>query len=104
MILNTDATETVENEKNGSITFLKSPDLSRRAMLKTTSGTIAGGVAAMTLPPGLAHAGDVPPTHSSVSAPAYKIYDYSKIPQRLHKYPASDRAKENTLGRMLLYK
>ena len=59
---------------------------------------IAGGAfaaaALMNKMPGVAHAGDPPPTYSSVSTPAFEIYDYSKIPQRLHTYPASDRAKQ----------
>lgn len=38
-------------------------------------------------------AADIPPTNSSVSTPDVEIHDYSKIPQRTHHYPASDRAK-----------
>jgi len=35
----------------------------------------------------------IPSTNSSVSAPAFTLHDYSQIPQRLHKYPASEKAK-----------
>jgi membrane dipeptidase len=69
---------------------------SRREFLQTI-GLMGGGAAAammLNMSPGVARAADVAATHSSVSAPKYKIYDYSKIPQRTHKYPASDRAKK----------
>jgi len=67
--------------------------IDRRTFLKTAVVT-AAGAAAMNLALGKAHAGDIPPTHSSVSTPKLKIIDYSKIPQRTHVYTASDRAKK----------
>lgn len=57
------------------------------------AGTAVGSALAMK-GIGQVHAADIPPTHGSVSAPALKIKDYSSIPQRMHVYPASDRAKK----------
>ncbi|WP_287522910.1 dipeptidase [Okeania sp. SIO2C2] len=42
---------------------------------------------------GVAHASDLVPTYSTVRGTP-EIKDYSNIPQRTHKYPASNRAKE----------
>lgn len=37
---------------------------------------------------------DIAPSYSEVTDPCKKGPDYSKIPQRLHEYPASERAKK----------
>jgi membrane dipeptidase len=63
-------------------------------MLKATVGTAISGVAAMTLSSGAAHAADVTPTYSNLEDLCKTGPDFSKIPQRLPKYPASDRAKK----------
>jgi membrane dipeptidase len=69
-------------------------DSTRREFLQTLA--VIGGGAASTLILGSnnASAADIPPTNSSVSTPKLNIIDYSKIPQRLHKYSATDRAKK----------
>ena len=67
-------------------------EISRRTFLKE-AGTVVGAAMAMRFV-GQAHAGDIPPTHSSVSTPNFTIHDYSNIPQRTYEYPASARAKK----------
>jgi len=67
-------------------------EASRRAFLRVTGGVVTATMAMKLI--GDAIAADIPPTNSSVSGPKYKIVDYSKIPQRLHKYPASEKAKK----------
>jgi hypothetical protein len=76
------------NEKTGNV-FI------RRKFCQT--GAIAGGLAAATLSnstPGTAPAADVTPDFTALDATRKAGPDFSKIPQRLHQYPASDRAKE----------
>jgi membrane dipeptidase len=76
------------NEKTGSV-------FTRRKFCQT--GAIAGGLAAATisnLTPGTAPAADVTPDFTALDATRKAGPDFSKIPQRLHEYPASDRAKE----------
>lgn len=66
---------------------------SRREFLQTIG--LMGGIAAvamMNMSPGVAGAADIPPSNSLFSIPGFKLRDYSNIPQRSHKYPASDRA------------
>ena len=63
-------------------------------MLKKTAGAIAGGIAGMTLPPSLVQAADKVPDFTPNDTSFSTGRDYSKIPQRLHEYPASDRAKK----------
>ena len=43
---------------------------------------------------GISRAADLVPDYSRVDNPYATGPDYSKIPQRLHKYPASERAKQ----------
>lgn len=69
---------------------------SRREFLHSV-GLMGSGAAALALldrTSGVAHASDLPPIHSAVREPQLEIKDYSKIPQRLHKYTASDRARQ----------
>ena len=77
-----------------SIATTRLPGISRRTMLKATIGTAAGGIAAMTLSPGAAYASDLTPTYSNLEDLCKTGPDYSKIPQRLHQYPGSERAKK----------
>ena len=65
----------------------------RRAFLKTAVvGAVAGTAAASGHLSGTASAADIPATNSYFNIPGFKLRDYSNIPQRSHKYPASDRA------------
>ncbi len=115
IVKNTGSIDLVGKEKNDSIFSPEVTGLSRRTMLKAAMGTMVGGAAAMLLSPGISRAADVVPnaaqggnpyatkdnpyaTKDNPRATKYNPYatgtDYSKIPQRLHKYPASDRAKK----------
>jgi membrane dipeptidase len=115
IVKNTGSIDLVGKEKNDSIFSPEVTGLSRRTMLKAAMGTMVGGAAAMLLSPGISRAADVAPnaaqggnpyatkdnpyaTKDNPRATKYNPYatgtDYSKIPQRLHKYPASDRAKK----------
>ncbi|MEE4113016.1 MAG: twin-arginine translocation signal domain-containing protein [Desulfobacteraceae bacterium] len=68
---------------------------SRREFLQTV-GLIRGAAAAVmtNMVPGISRAADLVPDYSRVDNPYATGRDYSKIPQRLHKYPASERAKQ----------
>ena len=115
IVKNTGSIDLVGKEKNDSIFSPEVTGLSRRTMLKAAMGTMVGGAAAMLLSPGISRAADVVPnaaqggnpyatkdnpyaTKDNPRATKYNPYatgtDYSKIPQRLHKYPASDKAKK----------
>lgn len=115
IVKNTGSIDLVGKEKNDSIFSPEVTDPSRRTMLKAAMGTMVGGVAAMLLSPGISRATDVVSnaaqegnpyatkdnpyaTKDNPLATKYNPYatgtDYSKIPQRLHKYPASDKAKK----------
>lgn len=67
--------------------------LGRRDFLVADAGSVAG-MAVLGASSGEAQAQDIPPSNASVSAPPFETGDYSRIPQRLHVYPASDRAKQ----------
>jgi membrane dipeptidase len=69
-------------------------DSARREFLKTLALIGGGAASALILSSNNASAADIPPTNSSVSTPKLNIIDYSKIPQRLHKYSATNRAKK----------
>ncbi|WP_419658298.1 membrane dipeptidase, M19 [Desulfosarcina variabilis str. Montpellier] len=115
IVKNTGSIDLVGKEKNDSIFSPEVTDLSRRTMLKAVMGTMVGGAAAMLLSPGISRAADVVPnaaqgrnpyatkdnpyaTKDNPRATQYNPYatgtDYSKIPQRLHKYPSSNKAKK----------
>lgn len=79
--------------KNLDMNTDRESNISRRDFIKTAAGTAAGTVAALNLMPSMVQAADIPAVNKSVSMPAFEIKDYSKIPQRSHVYPASDRAK-----------
>ena len=81
-------------EKQGKSNSQKVQDINRRTVLKTTVATGVGGAAAMALSPVKASAANVAPLAGVKVLPKFEIKDYTKIPQRLHKYPASDRAKK----------
>lgn len=69
---------------------------SRREFMQTV-GLMSGGAAAavmMNMVSGVAHAADLVTDYSSLDNPYATGRDYSKIPQRLHKYPASKRAEK----------
>lgn len=70
----------------------QAPGIDRRAVLQTALAT-AVGASAVDLTASDARAADIVPTHSSVSAPDVQIHDYSRIPQRTHRYPASEQAQ-----------
>lgn len=82
----------------GTIDFPIPAGSTRRAFMQTFAAM--GGVAASTLIFGSnnATAADIPATNSSVSMPEFEIKDYSNIPQRSHKYPASAKAKKIVKG------
>ncbi len=83
------AIDTSENEFLGFPT----PEGSTRRDFMKTFAAIGGATAAtMLLGPNAASAADIAPTNSSVSFPDFEIKDYSNIPQRTHKYPASEKA------------
>ena len=84
----------IEKDKNHSMTSPDPINLSRRTMLKTTAGAVAGGIAGMSLPRSPVQAADLVPDFTPTDNPYATGRDYSKIPQRLHEYPASDRAKK----------
>lgn len=88
----------VSNNKWGTIDFPTPAGSTRRDFMQTFAAM--GGVAASTLILGSnsATAADIPPTNSSVSMPEFEIKDYSNIPQRSHKYPASAKAKKIVKG------
>jgi membrane dipeptidase len=69
--------------------------LGRREFLQTC-GLVGGAAAvgALNMVPGVAHAADMAPSMSDLSDNCAKGNDYSKIPQRSHVYPASERAKK----------
>ena len=115
IVKNTGSIDLVGKEKNDSIFSPEVTGLSRRTILKAAMGTMVGGAAAMLLSPGISRAADVVlnaaqggnpyatkdnpyATKDNPRATKYNPYatgtDYSKIPQRLHKYPASDKAKK----------
>jgi membrane dipeptidase len=115
IVKNTGSIDLVGKEKNDSIFSPEVTGLSRRTMLKAAMGTMVGGAAAMLLSPGISRATDVVPnaaqggnpyatkdnpfaTKDNPIATEFNPYatgtDYSKIPQRLQKYPASDKAKK----------
>lgn len=69
--------------------------LSRRDFFAASAGTMAGAAAALSMMPGAARAGDLLPNiDNSEEACGTPTDDYSKIPQRLYEYPASDRARK----------
>lgn len=82
----------------GAIDFPSPAGSTRREFMQTFAAL--GGIAASALVLGSnnASAADIPPTNSSVSMPEFEIKDYSNIPQRSHKYPASDKAKKIVKG------
>ena len=69
---------------------------SRREFLEIVGmlGGAAAAAMAMNITPGVARAADLTPSYSSLETPQATGRDYSKIPQRLHKYPSSERAKK----------
>ena len=85
---------TVSDSEWGFIDFPTPAGSTRREFMQTFAAM--GGVAAsaLVLRSNNAAAADIPPTNSSVSMPEFEIKDYSNIPQRSHKYPASAKAKK----------
>ncbi len=77
----------------GPINFPSPAGSTRREFMQAFAAL--GGIAASTAIFGTnkASAADIPPTNATVSMPEFEIKDYSHIPQRSHKYPASDKAK-----------
>lgn len=67
--------------------------VSRRTFFKAAAG-VAASATALNLMPGSAQAADLTPTFGVTEDPCRTKPDFSKIPQRLHVYPASDRAKQ----------
>lgn len=89
-----DTKSNAHNSEWGAIDFPTPTGSTRREFMQTFAAL--GGVAASSLLLGSnnAVAADIPATNSSVSIPEFEIKDYSDIPQRSHKYPASDKAKQ----------
>ncbi len=69
-------------------------EVDRRSLFVGAAGTVAGAAAAVGLLPGAAVAGDLLPNVANPTAPCETGPDYSRIAQRLHKYPASPRAQQ----------
>jgi membrane dipeptidase len=85
----------LEKDGNGESTALPSkPGISRRAVLKSAVATVVGGAAAIALSPAKVLASDAVTPPGAKVLPKFEIKDYTKIPQRTHKYPASERAKK----------
>lgn len=87
-------TDSFEEEIEAAKASIEELNQGRRSMLLKTAGALAGGIAGMALPPSLAQAADKVPDFTPNDTPFSTGRDYSNIPQRLHKYPASDRAKK----------
>lgn len=68
--------------------------VNRRTFFSAAAGSMVGTAAAMNLAPEKARAGDLLPNIANPEGICDRGPDYSKIPQRLHKYPSSDRAKQ----------
>lgn len=83
-------TECGENQQSAD----SMPGISRRTALKSAVATAVGGAAAMTLSNTRALADDAATPASAKPLPEFEIKDYTKIPQRQHEYPASERAKK----------
>jgi len=82
-------------QQHGKTTFdegSQAEGITRRTLFKSAVGTVASG-ALVNLMSVEARAADMVPNYSEVSGLCKTGQDFSKIPQRLHKYPASERAK-----------
>ena len=71
-----------------------SKGMDRRSFFAASAGSMAGVAALLALTSGEAKAGDLPPNIANPEGLNAPGPDYSRIPQRLHVYPASDKARE----------
>lgn len=100
-----DATQSAKtDEKSGMTAAMTGEDepsetrqIDRRTFFAAT-GTMAGAAAAVNLVRGQALAADLPPNLTDTAGLCKTGPDFSKTPQRLHNYPASERAQKIVHG------
>ncbi len=66
-----------------------------RSFLKGTIAGMASAAAAVSFGSRVVRAADMVTDYSSLDNPYATGRDYSKIPQRLHKYPSSERPRKS---------
>lgn len=82
-------------ETEGTTASEKFGGIGRRAFFAASAGSVAGAAAALSMMSGEAKAGDLLPNIDDPDAACDTgEVDYSQIPQRLHEYPSSDRARD----------